>query len=803
MTDSALKPLLPTLKVALLGCGVVGTEVARLLTEQADDLALRVGARLELAGIAVRRVGHRRSATIDRSLLTADPLALATRPDVDIVVEVIGGIEPARSLLLAALKGGKPVVTANKALLAENGAEIYSAAREYGADLYYEASVAGAIPLLRPLRESLAGDTVHRVLGIVNGTTNFILDRMDSSGAGFAESLDEAQALGYAEADPTADVEGFDAAAKAAILASLAFHTPVTAADVHREGITEVTATDILSARALGRVVKLLAICERCAGIGPAGNGQGVSVRVHPAMIPRSHPLASVSEAYNAVFVEAESAGRLMFYGAGAGGTPTASAVLGDIVAVARNRLAGTRGPDASTYAGLPVMPMGETLTRYHVSLDVDDKPGVLAPVAEAYARHDVSIEAVRQASRGAEAQLVIVTHTARDAALAATVRELEALPGGPRGRQRDAGGRGGRVVMPAVRSQAWKGVIAAYRDRLPVTEETPVVTLHEGGTPLLPAPVLSARTGCEVYLKVEGANPTGSFKDRGMTVAISMAAGSGAQAVICASTGNTSASAAAYAARAGLTCAVLVPRGKIAIGKLAQALVHGARLLQVDGSFDDCLELARKLAAEYPVALVNSVNPDRLQGQKTAAFEIVDELGDAPDVHCLPVGNAGNITAYWMGYTEYRRAGLSTRSPRMFGFQASGAAPIVVGRPVLQPQTIATAIRIGNPASWLLAEAARDESGGVIESVTDRDILAAYRLLATREAVFGELASSASVAGLLKASASGQIPAGSRVVCTITGNGLKDPDWALSGAPAPATIPADSAAAATALGLA
>ncbi|MGD0243549.1 MAG: homoserine dehydrogenase [Streptosporangiaceae bacterium] len=417
---------LPVLKVALLGCGVVGSEVARLLGEQADDLALRVGARLELAGIAVRRVGHRRSAGIDRELLTADPLALATRPDVDIVVEVIGGIEPARSLLLAALKGGKPVVTANKALLAENGAELYGAAREYGADLYYEASVAGAIPILRPLRESLAGDTVHRVLGIVNGTTNFILDRMDSSGAGFAESLEEAQALGYAEADPTADVEGFDAAAKAAILASLAFHTPVTAADVHREGITEVTATDILSARGLGRVVKLLAICDRT--LSKDGDG-GVSVRVHPAMIPRSHPLASVSEAYNAVFVEAESAGRLMFYGAGAGGTPTASAVLGDIVAVARNRLAGTRGPDASTYAGLPVMPMGETLTRYHVSLDVDDKPGVLAPVAEAFARHDVSIEAVRQASRGAAAQLVIVTHTARDAALAATIRELEALP--------------------------------------------------------------------------------------------------------------------------------------------------------------------------------------------------------------------------------------------------------------------------------------------------------------------------------------------------------------------------------------
>jgi homoserine dehydrogenase len=417
-------PTLPTLKVALLGCGVVGSQVARLLTEQADDLALRIGARLELVGIAVRRVSHPRAVGIDRALLTADAHALVTRPDVDIVVEVIGGIEPARSLLLAALKNGKPVVTANKALLAEDGAEIYGAAREYGADLYYEASVAGAIPLLRPLRESLAGDSIHRVLGIVNGTTNYILDRMDSSGAGFAESLEEAQALGYAEADPTADVEGFDAAAKAAIVASLAFHTPVTAADVHREGITEVSAADIGSARALGRVVKLLAICERY-----AGNGQsGISVRVHPAMIPRSHPLAAVAEAYNAVFVEAESAGQLMFYGAGAGGTPTASAVLGDIVAVARNRLAGTRGPDASTYAGLPVMPMGETLTRYHVSLDVDDRPGVLAPVAEAFARHDVSIETVRQASRGQEAQLVIVTHTARDAALAATVRDLEAL---------------------------------------------------------------------------------------------------------------------------------------------------------------------------------------------------------------------------------------------------------------------------------------------------------------------------------------------------------------------------------------
>jgi threonine synthase len=345
--------------------------------------------------------------------------------------------------------------------------------------------------------------------------------------------------------------------------------------------------------------------------------------------------------------------------------------------------------------------------------------------------------------------------------------------------------------------------VIAEYRDLLPVTETTPVITLGEGGTPLVHATVLSAMTGCEVYLKVEAGNPTGSFKDRGMTVAVSAAAGRGARTVICASTGNTSASAAAYAAKGGLVCAVLVPRGNIALGKLAQALVHGARLLQVDGNFDDCLELVRKLAADYPVALVNSVNPDRLEGQKTAAFEIVDVLGDAPDVHCLPVGNAGNIAAYWKGYTEYMTLGRAAHVPRMVGFQASGAAPIVAGRPVAAPKTIATAIRIGNPASWLLAEEARDESRVLIDSVTDRQILSAYRLLARQEGVFAELASAAGVAGLLQACERGQVTAGSRVVCTITGHGLKEPDWAVSAAPAPVTIPADVPAAAAELGLA
>jgi threonine synthase len=348
-----------------------------------------------------------------------------------------------------------------------------------------------------------------------------------------------------------------------------------------------------------------------------------------------------------------------------------------------------------------------------------------------------------------------------------------------------------------------WPGVINAFRDRLPVTDKTPVVTLFEGGTPLVPARSLSELTGCDVFLKVEGANPTGSFKDRGMTMAISKAAEEGAKAVICASTGNTSASAAAYAVRAGMQCAVLVPQGKIALGKMAQALVHGAKLLQVDGNFDDCLELARKLAVDYPVALVNSVNPFRIQGQKTAAFEICDVLGRAPDVHCIPVGNAGNITAYWLGYQEYAADGIVANTPRMFGFQAAGAAPIVTGAPVLRPMTIATAIRIGNPASWTFAERARDDSGGLIDAVTDKQILEAYRLVARREAVFVEPASAASVAGLLATAADGRLAKGSTVVCTVTGNGLKDPEWAISGAPKPITVPVDGHAAAAALGLA
>ncbi len=345
---------------------------------------------------------------------------------------------------------------------------------------------------------------------------------------------------------------------------------------------------------------------------------------------------------------------------------------------------------------------------------------------------------------------------------------------------------------------KAWRGVIEEYREFLPVDEGTPVVTLQEGATPLLPAPRLSQRLGASVWLKYEGANPTGSFKDRGMTLAISKALEAKAEAVVCASTGNTSASAAAYAARAGITCAVLIPEGYIALGKLAQALIHGARVLQIRGNFDDAFTLVKALAEKAPVTVVNSVNQNRIEGQKSAAFEIVDALGDAPDVQCIPVGNAGNITAYWKGYREFSDAGRSSRLPAMFGFQAAGAAPIVIGHPVDDPDTIATAIRIGRPASWYGATAAASESGGRIESVTDDEILEAYRFLASEEAVFCEPASAASVAGLIKVGA----PEGATVVCTLTGHGLKDPDRAIAQIDVPAAIDPDEAAVRSALGL-
>jgi homoserine dehydrogenase len=408
------------LSVALLGGGTVGSAVAKLLIEQSEDLAARIGRPLVLTGVAVRDAGKDRLG-IDPKLITTDAETLVAS-GADIVIEVIGGIEPAKSLIEAAINKGSAIVTANKALLAAHGAALHKLAEEKGVDLYYEAAVAGAIPLLRPLRESLAGDKVRRLLGIVNGTTNFILSKMYSDGAEYKTVLAEAQALGYAEADPSADVDGYDSAAKAAILAGLAFHTNITSEDVYREGISKVTADDIAAAKSLGYVIKLLAIAELTA------DDKGVIVRVHPAMVPESHPLASVREAFNAVFVEAEAAGQMMFYGRGAGGVPTASSILGDVVAAARNRVAGSLGPAQSTYADLELRGIGEAITSYYLNLRVADESGVLAAISNEFAKHNVSIQAVRQDGVGEEASLIIRTHQATDAQLQATVNSLKSM---------------------------------------------------------------------------------------------------------------------------------------------------------------------------------------------------------------------------------------------------------------------------------------------------------------------------------------------------------------------------------------
>ena len=407
-----------TLRVGMLGCGVVGGEVARLIIANQKDLTARSGAQLDLVKIGVRNLAR---PNVAKELLTTDLDSIVKDANIDLIIEVIGGIEPAKTLILEALKNRKSVVTANKALLAKHGAELFAAADQGGVDLYYEAAVAGAIPILRPLRESLVGDHIQRVMGIVNGTTNFILTKMDESGAAFGDALAEAQALGFAEADPTADVEGFDAAAKAAILAGLAFHSRVTDSDVYREGITQITDTDVAVAKSLDLVVKLLAIAELT-------NDGKISVRVHPTLISRNHPLASVREAFNAVFVESEAAGAMMFYGRGAGGAPTASAILGDLVAVARHRVSGGLGPRESDYADLAIAPIGSIKTRYLIRLDVADRPGVLAAVAQTFSKHDVSIQTVRQTGRGDNAELIVMTHKATDSALASTVADLSSL---------------------------------------------------------------------------------------------------------------------------------------------------------------------------------------------------------------------------------------------------------------------------------------------------------------------------------------------------------------------------------------
>jgi homoserine dehydrogenase len=409
-----------TLKVGMLGCGVVGSQIARLLVENKSDLTSRAGANLELVKVAVKNIKTKREG-IPSNLLTDDAKSIVNDPEIDLIIEVIGGITPAKELILAAIKNGKSVVTANKALLAQAGAELYTAADNANVDLYYEAAVAGAIPILRPLRESLVGDQVLRIMGIVNGTTNYILTKMDESGTAFEDALKQAQALGFAEADPTADVEAIDAASKAAILAGLAFHSRVSDSDVYREGITKITATDVKVAKAMDMVIKLLAIAE----LTPGGE---ISVRVHPALLSRTHPLASVRESFNAVFVEAKSAGQLMFYGKGAGGEPTASAILGDLVAVARHKVSGGIGPKESDYADLKIAKIGQTKTRYLIRLNVADKPGVLESVAHVFASHGVSIQTVRQTGAGDKAELIVMTHSSTESALSETVKDLSKL---------------------------------------------------------------------------------------------------------------------------------------------------------------------------------------------------------------------------------------------------------------------------------------------------------------------------------------------------------------------------------------
>lgn len=409
-----------TLKIAMLGCGVVGSQVARLLLANKADLSTRAGANLELVKVAVRNPKSKNYGVPD-TLLTSDLNSAVSDPQVDFVIELLGGIEPARELILTALKNGKSVVTANKALLAKHGAELYAAADTANVDLYYEAAVAGAIPILRPLRESLVGDQVLKVMGIVNGTTNYILTKMDENGAAFEDALREAQKLGFAEADPTADIEGHDAAAKVAILAGLAFHSRVTDLNVYKEGISKITATDVKVAKAMDLVIKLLAIAD-------VTDEGAIAVRVHPALISRAHPLASVRDSYNAVFVESASAGQMMFYGRGAGGEPTASAILGDLVAVARNKLSGGLGPRESDYADRKIVKIGDTKTRYLIRLNVADKPGVLESVAHVFASHQVSIQTVRQSGAGDKAELIVMTHISSESALSATVKDLSKL---------------------------------------------------------------------------------------------------------------------------------------------------------------------------------------------------------------------------------------------------------------------------------------------------------------------------------------------------------------------------------------
>ena len=486
-------------------------------------------------------------------------------------------------------------------------------------------------------------------------------------------------------------------------------------------------------------------------------------------------PLASVNNEYNAVYVYGEAVGETMFYGPGAGSLPTATAVVSDLVGVVKNMRLGVNGRSLITpQYEKQLKDDGEVISKYFLRLHVHDEVGVFSEITALFADHNVSFEKILQMPLKEKelAEIVVVTHQASLKDYQNILMELRDL----------------RVVKEvkssyrvegSVSDMRWRGLLSEYREYLPVNAETPLLTLHEGNTPLIRLDLLSEEWGIDLFVKVEGVNPTGSFKDRGMVMAVAKAKEAGSDTVICASTGNTSASAAAYAARAGLRSIIVIPDGKIAMGKLAQAVMYGASIVSIEGNFDEALKMVRAISETEPVTLVNSVNPYRLEGQKTAAFEICDQLGGAPDILAIPVGNAGNISAYWKGFKEYNRS-KSTGLPRMFGFEAEGAAAIVKGQPIEQPETIATAIRIGNPASWDLAVEARDESEGKIDFVSDDEILQAYSKLAGSEGIFAEPGSCASLAGIHKLLQRGEIPRGSRIVAVLTGNGLKDPSTAI-----------------------
>ncbi len=662
--------------VALLGYGTVGTAVSRLLAENADDIERATGHRLRVVRALVRDPDRTRAFAPEPGVMTTDFASIRDDPSIAIVAEVMGGIEPARGYVLDLLRAGKPVVTANKQLIAQRSDELFPAASAAGVQLRFEASVCAAIPVIKVLREALVVSNVHRVLGIVNGTTNFILTRMEA-GTSYDEALREAQHLGFAEADPTDDVSGADAAAKMAILATIAFGSRVTLADVAYEGIEGIGAEHIRAAQEMSMVVRL---------IGEASLIDGaVDVRVHPALVDRHHPLAAVEGAFNAVMLQGDAIREITLEGPGAGGVETASAVIADMVSVVGTTGTGFLQDDAA-WRKLERLAPGALESSFYIRIDVDDRPGSARP---------------RGRMPGCPPRLCRTSRAARDGAggdpahrdARGCNRRRRVRARGDRGSARDARHpeQADRDRRPRHLMGATLSVIARYADRLPVDSGAPVVSLGEGSTPLIPAPRVSKRLGIEVLLKLESANPTGSFKDRGMTVAVSKALADGARAVICASTGNTAASAAAYAARAGLIAVILQPAGAVALGKLMQARAVGARVLEVRGSFDQALAAAIELGNRGTHVLVNSVNPYRLEGQKTAAFEIAEELGGVPDIVGLPYGGGGNTVAYARGFDEW----------------GAGMPRLVIGEAAQRATTVASAIRIAEPVHQDQAETA------------------------------------------------------------------------------------------------